>query len=140
MPPYPTPEQQKDVQRLARYIEREQLVSLINDTKWREAIQAIQTVAGYVPRFRVKDLRGPEPSDNAWDGSFPYHVPRPFNVIEWLELEPRVRILRGQLVAAQVTDYTEALIAALRAISVPFEQRGPYIRIWGYSRPSEPLS
>lgn len=138
MPTYPTPEQQKDAQRLARYIEREQLVSLMNNTKWREAIHAIQSIAGYVPRFGVKELRGPEPTDTEWDHSFPYHVPRQFNVIEWLEFDPVVRILRGQLVAPQTTDYTEALIAALHAVSVPFEQRGSYIRIWGYSRPSKP--
>ena len=134
-----TLEQQKAAQRLARYIEREQIVGLMNDTKWREVIHAIQAIAGYVPQFRVKDLLGPEPADDAWDGSFPHHVPRPFKIIEWLEFEPVVRIPRGQLVAPEATDYTEALMAALRSVSVPFEQRGPYIRIWGYSRPSKPI-
>lgn len=139
MPTYPTPEQQKDAQRLARYIEREQLVSLLNNTKWREVIHAIQSIAGYVPRFRVKELRAPEPTDTEWDHSFPYHVPHQFNVIEWLEFDPVVRIPRGQLVAPQTNDCTDALIAALHAVSVPFEQRRSYIRIWGYSRPSKPL-
>src|SRR6478735_3967625 len=48
-----TEEQDKDELRFRHYLERKNLASLMNDTKWRELIAAIQSIDGYPPRFRV---------------------------------------------------------------------------------------
>ena len=115
-----TLEQQKDTERLDRYIIREGLASVMNQTKWCEAIKTMSEVSGY-PRFRVKCVRDREPSPERWEGSFPHHVPYPYKVIEWLEV-----------------DYTEELSEAFGKASIPFIRIGDVIRIQGYTRPSQP--
>ena len=65
-----------DLERLRKYIHREQLTSCMNDTKWRAAISAIQGVSGYRAGFRTRVVTDTDdPPDDHWDGSFPYHVP-----------------------------------------------------------------
>jgi hypothetical protein len=130
-----TPEQKQDAERLRRYIEREQLGAVMSATKWREAVQALQAIPGFVVRFRVKTVRGPEPPAGYWEGSFPWHLPQPYANIEWLDIHPVVRRPRGLLVPDEVTDFTEQVTCALRAVNVPFVQQGQIIRIQGYVRP-----
>lgn len=127
-----TEDQETDDQRLARYLERENLASLMNDTKWREVIDAIQGIERYVPRFRVKCVKdAQEPARDRWDGSFPLHVPT-FRHIEWLEFDPMVRT------RIPPEDFTERLELALAAIGVPVERVGGAIRLIGYWRPAKP--
>jgi len=114
-----TPDQQKDAERHDRYIVREGLMSVMNDTKWREAIEVLSRVVGY-PKFRVKCIRDEEPPENFWDGSFPHHVP-PYKTIGWLEVV-----------------YMEELAQAFGSAGIPFIHSGDVIRIRGYTRPPEP--
>jgi hypothetical protein len=129
-----TNEQGHDRERLARYIEVEQITSCMNNTKWAEALSAISSVPGYQPRFRARMLLDEgDPRGDQWNGSFPWHVPtRVF--IEWLELDPVVRTPRGQLVADEIEDFSAPLTAALLGIGVPFSIEDGAIRIWGYLR------
>jgi hypothetical protein len=135
-----TPEQQADHERLKRYIVREQLCSVMNNTKWREALAALQAIPHFHVRFRVKCLREDDPDPNQWDGSFPWHVPR-FDSIEWLEIDPLLRQYRGALVDDVLVDFTEPVTQALRSVHVPYSIENSRIRIWGYTRPasSSPL-
>ena len=130
-----TPEQRQDAERLRRYIEREQLGLVMNATKWREAVQALQAIPGFVVRFRVKTVRGPEPPAGHWEGGFPWHLPQPYAHIEWLDINPVVQRPRGVLVPDEVMDFTEQVTRALRVVNVPFVQQGQIIRIQGYVRP-----
>ena len=130
-----TPEQQKDADRLQRYIEREQLYPVMNNTKWREGIDALLSIEGFHVCFRVRCLRDAnDPPMNYWDGSFPYHIPRPFKVIEWLDIDPLMKIHRGHIVAPEIRDFTAEVIQALNSKNVPFVQIGDVIRIYGYTR------
>ncbi len=131
---YPfTEEQRKDAERLRRYIEREQLIALMNDTKWRKVITALRHIPNFPMRFRVQCLRSDSPA--TWDSSFPWHVPQPYNVIEWLDIDPIAHFHRGQLISDATIDFTEQVVQALQSVSVPFSHEGPFIRIWGYARP-----
>ena len=134
-PEYPfTEEQRKGVERLRRYIEREQLRALMNDTKWREVITALRYIPNFPIRFRVQCLRSEAlPS---WDSSFPWHVPQPYSVIEWLDIDPIAHYHRGQLIPDATIDFSEQVVQALQSVSVPFSHEGPFIRIWGYARPT----
>src|SRR5690349_6190172 len=105
-----TPEQAKNAERLARYIEREQLVSLMNDTKWLETLQALEAIPGFSVRFRFKDVRDPEPAVGFWDNGLPEHIPYPFKCIEWLEIDPVVRVRLGRLVDDKATDFTDEVV------------------------------
>lgn len=129
-----TPEQKKNAERLRRYIEREQLYPVMNNTKWREAIDALVSIKGFAIHFRVKCLRGAEPSMDYWGGSFPEHIPYPYKVIEWLDIDPLMKLHRGQLVAPEIRDFTEEVQQALSSKNVPFVQMGDVIRIYGYTR------
>ncbi len=102
-----TPEQQKDEERLNRYISREGLASVMNDTKWREAIQVLQDVMGYSVRFRVKVVRGSEPPTDYWDGSFPEHFRAPsYKSVEWMEVNTLVRLWKAGTYTGEVDDYS----------------------------------
>ena len=129
-----TPEQLKDVERFERYIMREGLASRMNDTKWREAIQVLQDVMDRGLQFRLKDLRGSEPSADYWDRSFPNHVP-PYKAIEWFEANPIVKLHDGQSYTGESVDYTEALTQAFREKGIPFEMSAGVLRIQAYTRP-----
>jgi len=115
---------------ISHYIQREQFYSVINDTKWREAICALEAMPNAPVQFRAKCL-GADPA-TLWDISFPYHIPQPFRSIEWLEINPIFRYFRGALVDDEVVDFTHEVIQALRSVHVPFTQEDSLIRIWGY--------
>lgn len=118
-----TTEQQKNAERLDRYIVREGLASVMNNTKWREAIQVLQDVMGY-PRFRVKNVRGSEPPAGYWDGSFPYHVP-PYKTIEWMEINMIVGVYKdgpetGRYCTGQLHDNGNQVAEAFNSKGIPF--------------------
>ncbi len=129
-----TPEQEKDNDRLRQYIEREQLYPVMNNTKWRKSIDALLSIEGFAVHFRVKCLRSAEPSIDYWDGGFPEHIPYPFKVIEWLDIDPLMKIHRGKLVAPEIRDFTVKAMQALSSKNIPFVQIGKVIRINGYTR------
>jgi hypothetical protein len=102
-----------------RYAEREGMTSAMNATKWREVAGAMRDMRGGPPRFRIKDIEGPEPSDN-WDREWFYH-PLPWETIEWLEISPD---------PGQEPD----IVAALRSIGVLFTMAAGRLRIRGWLR------
>ena len=132
-----TPRQQEDAERLDHYMLHEGLISLMNDTKWREARSIIEDIFDSNLRFRTKDVRGAEPPPSGWWGwDFEHHMPRTYNWVEWMEINPVVRLYQQE--AAQ--DYTEAVTKAFRAKNIPFYLVGPVIRIQGYVRTGNPVA
>lgn len=106
----------QDLELTRRYIEREGLCAILNDTKWEELVAAMRALGS--PRFRQKHVRAEQPAE--WDGEWYYHL-RPFVCVEWVEID----LSKG---AAEVE-------AALRAIPIPFSRERQYLRVWGYTRP-----
>ena len=132
MPALPL-EHLEDRARLKRYIAREQLCSLMNDTKWRETMSLLQSIPNFHVRLRVKGVQEDTPPPAHWDGSFPWHLPT-YESIEWLEIDPLVRRRRGMLIDDLVVDFTAQLTQVLRSIPVSFTFENGAIRIWGYTR------
>jgi hypothetical protein len=128
-----TEDQKKDADRLARYIEREQLVSVMNDTKWQRLFSALEPIAGCLD-FRRKDVRGSEPASESWCGDF-YHMLGGWSSIEWLDIRAQLTIPRGALVEPKVEDKTPLLLQAVREAGVAFSGHEESVRIWGYLRP-----
>jgi hypothetical protein len=129
-----TPEQTKDRDRLRRYIQREQLTSVMSDTKWRRLLAVIDSLPFGV-RFRCQDVREPVREQAGWDPDR-YHVfGGDLAGIEWLEINARFEIPRGQLVAPEVRDHSAELRQALTAANVPFSIENGNVRVWGYTRP-----
>jgi len=125
---------QKDRERLERYIVREQLVSIMNNTKWEKLRKLMISLGEASPRYRVQCLRTDEVYGTYWDGDWFYHLPT-YKWIEWLEIDPVARERRGQRVKNKETDQTQLLTDMLKDCSIPFSMEGGYIRVWGYKRP-----
>ena len=131
MPTNQTAEQQKVLQRLAHYIEREQLVGLMNDTKWRELQSAMVGLRPAQPRYRVKSVQSSEPS--GWERDWATHLGL-FKSIEWVDVDPIHRERRGKLVPDLEHDMTDQVTDLLGERSIPYEPHPDYIRIHGYRR------
>src|SRR5262245_29995005 len=109
-----TPEQTKDRERLRRYIQREQLTSVMSDAKWRRLLAVIDSLRFGV-RFRHQDVRKPARQHAGWDPDR-YHIfGGDLAAIEWLEISARFEIPRGRLVAPEVRDHSAELRQALAA-------------------------
>jgi hypothetical protein len=129
-----TEQQEKDLRRLRRYVQEEQLVSVMNDTKWRE-LRQIMIERPRRPRYRVQSLLSPPANPDSWEGDWYYHLPT-FVWIEWLDIDPIFRTRRGHLLEEDKVDLTGELVPLLEAQSIPFELGAPFIRIYGYRRPA----
>jgi hypothetical protein len=112
-----------------RIVQRDELVSWMNNTKWRELIAA--TPRAQLGRFRALCIDEQEPC--AWQPGtlWPEHLPW-WSLIEWVELDPRIR--PGP--TAAVIDHTGTFVQLLRDARVPYtlEESG-LLRAWGYTRP-----
>jgi hypothetical protein len=129
-----TAEQERDLERLHRHVQEQQLVSAMNDTKWRE-LRQLMIERPRSPRYRLQCLLSPPTNPDSWDGDWYYHLPT-FVWIEWLDIDPIYRTRRGHLVEDEKVDLTEELVPLLQARSIPFEAHGSFIRIYGYRRPA----
>lgn len=129
-----TPDQQKDRDRLKRYVERKGLVSLMSNAKWEKLIAAVGQVDGYVPRFRTKTVRE-EFNEDQWEQSWPHHIPT-YIEVEWIDLDPVIREREGTLIDDQLTTFAEPFAKALESVNVEFEklQNQEILRVWGYKR------
>jgi len=128
-----TEEQKKDAERLARYIEREQLVSVMNDTKWRRLFDVLEPIQDWLD-FRRKDIRGSEHESESWCDDLHMMLGNQRS-IEWLDIRARLTIPRGALLEPKIEDNTALLIQSVKRTGVRFSQHEHGIRIWGYLRP-----
>ena len=113
-------EQKKDAERLARYIEREQLVSVINDTKWQRLFEALEPIQASLD-FRRKDVRGNETESERWCDDLYMMIGNSKN-IEWLDIRAQQAVSHGALLQPKVEDNTPLLIQAVRRAGVRFSR------------------
>ena len=82
-----TEDQRIDRKRLKRYIVRESLISIMNNTKWEKLRSLMLLESERKPAWRVRCLRDKRRIDPQWDGDWHYHLPD-YKSIEWLEIYP----------------------------------------------------
>lgn len=133
-----TPEQAKDRERLERYILREQLISVMNDSRWRRLIAVLNDLP-ISCTFRRKDVREPMWEDAQWDSDFHHVFGGSWASIEWIEINAKIEKPRGQLVPPSIDDRTDELQNALRQARVPFTVEHGNTRVWGYTRSGRSL-
>lgn len=126
-----TEEQKKDEKRLQSLIEREGLVSVMNNTKWENLRSSMLDLKDKAPMWKVTCLRS-KISESYWDGDWCHHLPT-FKFIEYLDIDPIQKIRKGGLVEDEI-DNTKLIINLLEKNLIPFSIEGKYLRIWGYTR------
>lgn len=119
--------------KLKRYIERENISSVLNSTKWERLFKELQKIE-FTLSFQRKDLYETEPHPDYWDSCL-YHVKGGLEEIEWLNIRALIIRHKGALVKPEIEDNTQLLIKALQQSSVPYCMHNDGIRIWGYLRP-----
>ena len=119
--------------KLIKYIEKNQIASVLNNTKWERLLEELRKIDGCLD-FQRKDLDEPEPEIDRWDGDL-YHVLGEWQQIEWLNIRALVSESKGILLKPVVTDHIHLLIEALTKAGIPFEMHNDGVRIWGYLRP-----
>ncbi|MFN4296057.1 MAG: DUF6678 family protein [Brevundimonas sp.] len=131
----PTLEQQR--QAVRREVERRNLASFMNATKWRELRDAVLNELPFPPMFQMQPILGPR-----FDPYPPYvpghyggwdHDLEPFWHVEWVQVRPRYERGRGVLVTPVIEDCSEQFRAILDRLNVPYAERGQDFWIYGYA-------
>ena len=130
-----TEAQKQEVERLRNFVSRNRLTPLMNSSKWRAAIDAVQAVAGYAPSFRCRRITDlADPPEGQWDTAFPANIPL-YNSIEWLELNPLVGHPPAAGKKDRREDFAPSLKRELAAVGIPLVESKTGVRIMAYSRP-----
>lgn len=116
--------------KLLRELADQQLVSVLNKTKWERLFEELNRESLPVD-FRRKDVNEAESCDDRWDGDI-FHVFGGCEVIEWLDIRARLSVSRGKLLEPEIHDFTAELVAAAKRANIPYSVTREGIRVWGY--------
>lgn len=121
--------------KLTEIIMERQLVSVMNQTKWRELCQELAQNNELDPDVRLKYLY----SDQVFGFSPVWwnEVLREASAIEWLDFNPIKLKPRYGLIPAKETDISNEIIQILKKYNIPYSVEQSYIRVWGYFNQAE---
>jgi hypothetical protein len=122
--------QRRRTAKLLRDLADQQLVSVLNKTKWERLFEELRRESLPVD-FRRKDINEAENSDGRWDGDI-FHVFGGCEVIEWLDIRAKLSVSRGKLLEPEIHDFTTELVAAAKRAKIPYSVTHEGIRVWGY--------
>lgn len=126
-------------EKVARYVQTNQLQSFMNNTKWKELREAMDALE-HSPAFIVKYLLNEEQetpdfedipryagdwSEDCFSASF---------AIEWLKIHAKFRSFQGHLLPDAVADFSDVIQAALEKHHIPYEKQGDIFTIFGYKQ------
>ncbi|MDO4230211.1 MAG: hypothetical protein Q4C98_10375 [Capnocytophaga sp.] len=130
-------------QKVLEYIQKEQLVSFMNKTKWEELRSAMYAME-ISPSYRIKYLFS---ADNEQDiekiinenisyGVGVWGEEQFYNYfdIEWVKIEKLREEPQGRLIAPQILDYSQEIRAVLEKFHIPYEEHERFFTIYGYKR------
>lgn len=139
------PTEKKDRQKRYAILNKRQLASYMNDTKWLKLLKAVEEELSFPPPFQLKHLFHDVPwgseftkenektTDFYGDWSVYYHegLP-PFELIEWIKVRAKCARSQGQLLPNRLEDETEAFRAILLRLNLSFEEEDDIFTIYGY--------
>ncbi|MEM1099412.1 MAG: DUF6678 family protein [Planctomycetota bacterium] len=123
-----------------KIVNREQLVSCMNNTKWHRLLEEINAIpvskrVKYIDSDQMTSwqgsARGPLPGYVEFSGG-----PVPFCFIEWLEIKKKANGY-GKLATDKVTDRTAKIRAVLQIMNLDVEETDLSFVVRGYRRPSK---
>ncbi len=125
-------------------VEKRNLCSCMNDTKWKELRNAMWNEMPFPPPFILKTIfeEGcPQESFfqtdvtylGDWDESFLYdNYLEMWFVIEWIKVRPRYLKKRGRLIKPELIDATGLFVDILTKYHIPYEEKNGVYCIYGY--------
>jgi len=129
-----------DRQKRLHEIEKRQLTSVMNKTKWEELRRAVANTLLFNVPYQIKYVLENTPSpkflsktayqSSDWEDGFPY----PTASIEWMRILPIVKEARGYIIEPEIHDVTDEFHHILRQLKIPFVMEGEIICIFGYVR------
>lgn len=117
------------VDEVAEVVAARKLVSAADDVKWNELISFMRALEGWQPSYRSKSITG---FICEWDVEWYYHLPFPFNDVEWFDMGLHQIVTVGRLLPKKVIDHSPLILPELTRIGFEHEVRGDVVRIWGY--------
>lgn len=115
---------------ILKIVNERNLVSLMNDTKWKKFAKAITAQEELEPFVRSKDITDETISGFALkDWGFTDYNPA---IIEWVDIDPIKRKYVGRLAPDIEMDITGYILNALAESNVPYSKEGEYFRVWSY--------
>lgn len=123
--------------RVMKAVTERNLVSIMNDTKWRELQDAVINTLLFPPPYQGKylldDRLYPEEfeTDVSYWGDWIEGI-APFYTVEWIRVRPRYLKYRGRLVSPEVIDITDDFAKLLKELSIPYRQENETYTIYGY--------
>ena len=134
----------REAAKLRRVIAERGLTSHMNDTKWRELCQAVNTELAFAPPYQVKLLLSETPYPEEYDAAPAYYgdwaqTPEASMgiFIEWLKVTPRVSLPVKQCAESSVEDCSEPFRVILKRLNIPFRQRDGIFIIYGHTSAAE---
>ncbi|KGR74962.1 hypothetical protein CD33_14625 [Ureibacillus sinduriensis BLB-1 = JCM 15800] len=128
-----------------KVITERNLVSIMNDTKWRELQDAVINNLLFPPPYQIKYLLEnqlhPEEfeADVSYWGDWKEGIV-PFYSVEWIRVRPRYLKYRGRLVSPEVVDITDDFVKLLMELSIPYRLRSDTYYIYGYLKDTSILT
>ena len=117
-----------------KYVSEHQLVSIMNNTKWKELVQAITADPEYNPSVNIKYIFDKE-NNGKFSPVWWNEVERDgFKLIEWIEINPIKEEWIGAIVPPKTTDFSDFVKLALDKYGIPYEREVKVFKIWGYRR------
>jgi hypothetical protein len=117
---------------LAEFIHKNQLVSIMNDTKWRELILSITADDNFDPSVNIKYLDDNENNNLFstvwWEEVESYG----YKAIEWIKINPIKETYQGRLIENKKEDFSSLIQSALDKYNIPYELEEGVFCINGY--------
>ncbi len=121
--------------KLTQLIFDQQLVSVMNRTKWRELAKVLTSNEEFTPGIRLGYLDGYE-STGFCGLDWEWVKFGESRVIKWLEISPIRRDYIGRLVKKQETDFSDWVRCSLTEYTIPFTESEGIFRIDAYLQPT----
>jgi hypothetical protein len=118
-------------------VERRQLTSMMNTTKWAKLVHAVAEELPFPPPYQRKDVLKTTPEPEHFDTDVWYHGDwhegiLPYASIEWVRIRPRYVQSKGRLLPHEVVDEEKQFVEILQRYRIPYRHNGDSYWIYGY--------
>ncbi|MCW7755326.1 hypothetical protein OOT00_15185 [Desulfobotulus sp. H1] len=115
---------------MIKIIDKRQLVSVMNKTKWRELCEDFEKIQDLYVNVRYKLISSDQVYDFGpvwWNLVFDEAA-----TIEWMDFNPIKKEHAGRFIPDKETDISEIILNIFKKHTIPYSIEQKYYRVWGY--------